>query len=59
MSGKEVSAEVPTQETFLMLSETVAQLALKINEMQPQLTSEEKAAVQTVIALINRLIGGT
>ena len=53
-----MSAEVPTQETFLMLSETVAQLALKIVEMQPQLTSEEKAAVQTVIALINRLIGG-
>ena len=49
---------MPTQETFLMLSETVAQLALKIVEMQPQLTSEEKEAVQTVIALINRLIGG-
>ena len=54
-----MSAEVPTQETFLMLSETVAMLAAKVNEMQLHLTTEEKAAIQTVIALINRLIGGS
>lgn len=52
-----MSAEVPTQEAFIVLTETVAQLSLKIADMQINLTAEEKAAIQTVLALINRLTG--
>lgn len=54
-----MSAEVPTQEAFLVLTQTVAELEAKINDLQVPLTPEEKAAIQTVMALINRLIGGT
>ena len=54
-----MSANVPLKTAFdelaatvLLISETVASLPQPV-----ELTAEEKAAIQTVIALINRLVG--
>ena len=55
-----MSANVPLKETFDALVLEVAALAKKVDSLpEPvELTDKEKAAIQTVFALINRLIGG-
>lgn len=56
-----MSAEVPLKTSFDELSLAVNSLAAIVASLpQPvELTTEEKEAIQTVMALITRLIGGT
>lgn len=56
-----MSVDVPTKEAFDALATEVATLKSLIDNLpsEVELTSEEKAAIQTVLALINRLIGGS
>jgi len=63
-----MSVEVPTVERVAHLEDILAALQTTVKDLiaqvaaipeQIQLTPEEQAALQTVIALINRLAGGT
>ncbi len=53
-----MSYEVPSMESFNALVAQIAALTESLNNLPAsvELTDEEKAAIQTVIALINRLM---
>ena len=52
-----MSAEVPIKESFDKLNAVVVELAAKVDSLNVVvLSDEEKAAVNTVFALIKRLI---